>query len=111
MVRKANSELIDADQCVAQQPPGHHTQSSSLALGSWIVCDLRLQRQHRPLVLEKHRIGYAWDQRRWDSFCLVTPNWQCRLPDFLTTATSQGFMDKRSIVSFLQRLPDMWQRM
>ncbi|MFN9956834.1 MAG: hypothetical protein ACK55I_27350, partial [bacterium] len=23
----------------------------------------------RPLLLEKHRIGYAWEQKRWDSFC------------------------------------------
>mgnify|MGYP006237728181 FL=1 len=39
------------------------------------------QRGIRPLVLEKNRIGYSWDQQRWDSFCLVTPNWQCCLPD------------------------------
>ena len=62
------------------------------------------QRGIRPLVLEKHRIGYAWDQQRWDSFCLVTPNWQCRLPDFPYDGDQpEGFMDKRSIVSFLQR--------
>ncbi|MFM2342445.1 MAG: hypothetical protein RLZZ592_2098, partial [Pseudomonadota bacterium] len=34
------------------------------------------------VVLEKHRVGHAWRQDRWDTFCLVTPNWQCRLPDF-----------------------------
>src|SRR6266536_3525756 len=28
-------------------------------------------------VLERHRVGYEWRARRWDSFCLVTPNWQC----------------------------------
>ena len=62
------------------------------------------QRGIRPLVLEKHRIGYAWDQQRWDSFCLVTPNWQCRLPDFPYDGEQpEGFMDKGSIVSFLQR--------
>ncbi|MFX8692532.1 FAD-dependent monooxygenase, partial [Acinetobacter baumannii] len=33
------------------------------------------------LVLEKYRIGHSWRTDRWDSFCLVTPNWQCRLPD------------------------------
>ena len=58
----------------------------------------------RPLVFEKHRIGYAWDQQRWDSFCLVTPNWQCRLPDFPYDGPDpDGFMVKSEIVSYLQR--------
>lgn len=58
----------------------------------------------RPLLLEKHRIGYAWDQQRWDSFCLVTPNWQCRLPDFpYSGADPHGFMAKAEIVDYLQR--------
>ncbi len=34
------------------------------------------------LVFQKNRIGHAWRSERWDSFCLVTPNWQCRLPSF-----------------------------
>ncbi len=58
----------------------------------------------RPLVLEKHRVGYAWDQQRWDSFCLVTPNWQCRLPDFPYDGPDpDGFMGKAEIVAYLQR--------
>ena len=58
----------------------------------------------RPLVLEKNRIGYAWDQQRWDSFCLVTPNWQCHLPDFAYDGSEpEGFMVKSEIVSYLQR--------
>lgn len=58
----------------------------------------------RPVVLEKHRIGYAWDQQRWNSFCLVTPNWQCRLPDFPYDGPDpDGFMGKAEIVAYLQR--------
>jgi putative flavoprotein involved in K+ transport len=58
----------------------------------------------RPLVLEKHRVAYAWDQQRWDSFCLVTPNWQCRLPDFPYSGEQpNGFMNKTSIVDYLRR--------
>lgn len=58
----------------------------------------------RPLVLEKHRVGHAWDQQRWNSFCLVTPNWQCRLPDFPYDGSDpDGFMVKSEIVSYLQR--------
>ena len=34
------------------------------------------------VVLERDTVGYEWRERRWDSFCLVTPNWQCQLPGF-----------------------------
>ena len=30
----------------------------------------------------RRRIGYSWREERWDTFCLVTPNWQCTLPDY-----------------------------
>ncbi|MCT0224404.1 MSMEG_0569 family flavin-dependent oxidoreductase [Synechococcus sp. CS-1328] len=60
-----------------------------------------------PLVLEKHHIGYAWDQQRWDSFCLVTPNWQCRLPDFPYDGNDpQGFMVRDEIVAYVRRFAD-----
>ena len=35
------------------------------------------------VVFEKEQAAHAWRAERWDSFCLVTPNWQCRLPAFL----------------------------
>ncbi len=31
------------------------------------------------IVLEKDDIGASWRNKRWDSFCLVTPNWTCLL--------------------------------
>ena len=34
------------------------------------------------IVFERNRAFHSWKVNRWDSFCLVTPNWQCRLPDF-----------------------------
>ncbi|MCT4364547.1 MAG: MSMEG_0569 family flavin-dependent oxidoreductase [Synechococcaceae cyanobacterium MAG-AL1] len=58
----------------------------------------------QPLVLEKHQIGYAWEQQRWDSFCLVTPNWQCRLPDFPYDGDDpDGFMGRGDIVAYVRR--------
>lgn len=61
----------------------------------------------RPLVLEKNSIGFAWDQQRWDSFCLVTPNWQCRLPGFPYDGHDpNGFMGKTAIVDYLRRFAD-----
>jgi putative flavoprotein involved in K+ transport len=55
------------------------------------------------LVLEKNRIGHEWRERRWDSFCLVTPNWQCRLPGFPYQGLDpHGFMLKDEIVRYLE---------
>lgn len=55
------------------------------------------------VVLEKHRIAHEWRERRWDSFCLVTPNWQCRLPGFpYAGADPHGFMLKDEIVKYVE---------
>ena len=32
------------------------------------------------VVLEAGRVAETWRSRRWDSFCLVTPNWTVQLP-------------------------------
>ena len=54
------------------------------------------------LVLEKHRIGHAWRAERWDSFCLVTPNWQCTLPGYPYHGDDPyGFMKKEAIVDYI----------
>ncbi|OUM03498.1 MSMEG_0569 family flavin-dependent oxidoreductase [Variovorax sp. JS1663] len=55
------------------------------------------------VVLEKRRIGHSWRSERWDSFCLVTPNWQCRLPDFPYRGSDpKGFMLRDEIVAYLE---------
>ncbi len=55
------------------------------------------------VVLEQHGIGYAWREQRWDSFCLVTPNWQCQLPGYAYSGSEpDGFMAKREIVEYLE---------
>jgi len=55
------------------------------------------------VVLERHRIAHEWRERRWDSFCLVTPNWQCRLPGFpYSGADPKGFMVKDEIVRYIE---------
>ncbi len=54
------------------------------------------------LVLEKHRVGHAWRSERWDTFCLVTPNWQCTLPGYPYRGDDPyGFMKKDEIVDYL----------
>ncbi|MSP68168.1 MAG: FAD-dependent oxidoreductase [Alphaproteobacteria bacterium] len=50
---------------------------AGLAASYWLT------RQGTPhVVLERGRVGEAWRSQRWDSFCLVTPNWTVQLPGF-----------------------------
>lgn len=55
------------------------------------------------VVLERYRRFHAWKEDRWDSFCLVTPNWQCKLPGFPYQGDDpQGFMLKDEIVEYVE---------
>ncbi len=56
------------------------------------------------LILDRGQIGDTWDKLRWDSFCLVTPNWQCRLPGFSYSGNDpKGFMKKEQIVEYIKQ--------
>jgi putative flavoprotein involved in K+ transport len=55
------------------------------------------------IVLEKNRIAHSWRTQRWDTFCLVTPNWQCQLPDFPYAGSEpHGFMGRDEIVAYIE---------
>ena len=55
------------------------------------------------VVLERHERFHAWKADRWDSFCLVTPNWQCKLPDYPYRGDDPtGFMLKDQIVDYVE---------
>ncbi len=61
------------------------------------------QREIEHVVLEKNRVAHAWRSERWDSFCLITPNWQCRLPGFPYQGSDpDGFMQKDEIVKYVE---------
>lgn len=65
---------------------------------SWYLKQARLSH----VVFERHRVVNQWRSARWDSFCLVTPNWQCRLPGFPYNGQDpDGFMLKDEIVAYL----------
>src|SRR5271156_2088660 len=54
------------------------------------------------VVFEKERAGHAWRAERWDTFCLVTPNWQCQLPGFPYRGPDpHGFMLRHEIVAYM----------
>src|ERR1700749_1933144 len=62
------------------------------------------------LVFEKHRMAEAWRSQRWDTFCLVTPNWQCRLPGFdYPGSDPNGFMKKDEIVKYIEAYAESFQ--
>lgn len=64
-----------------------------------------LKKEHiNHLILDQGEIGDTWKKHRWDSFCLVTPNWQCRLPGFdYDGKDPKGFMLKDDIVDYVKR--------
>lgn len=54
------------------------------------------------LVIEKNEVMYSWKYKRWDSFTLVTPNWQCMLPDhYYAGDDPHGFMNREEIIDYL----------
>ena len=56
------------------------------------------------VVIERERVGHEWRERRWDSFCLVTPNWQCRLPGYAYAGDDpDGFMPGPEVAGFLEK--------
>ena len=62
------------------------------------------QRGITHVVLEQHEIAYSWKRERWDSFCLVTPNWQCTLPGHpYAGCDPNGFMPRDAIVDYVER--------
>jgi len=55
------------------------------------------------VVLERDRLASSWREDRWDTFCLVTPNWQCRLPAYPYAGEHpDGFMLKDQIVAYVE---------
>jgi putative flavoprotein involved in K+ transport len=55
------------------------------------------------IVLERGRVGQSW-RDRWDSFCLVTPNWYAQLPGGAYAGKDpDGFMSRDQIVAHLER--------
>ncbi|NIY92034.1 MSMEG_0569 family flavin-dependent oxidoreductase [Vibrio diazotrophicus] len=56
------------------------------------------------LVLEKRTVMHSWKNERWDSFTLVTPNWQCLLPNHPYDGDDpKGFMKRTEIIDYLDR--------
>ncbi len=54
------------------------------------------------VVFEARTAAHEWATSRWDSFTLVTPNWQCRLPGYPYAGPDpDGFMTRSEVVEWL----------
>ena len=87
-----------------QKTPAAHHQVAVIGGGqaglsmSWYLKQSNIDH----VVFEKERAGHAWRAERWDSFCLVTPNWQCQLPGFPYGGPDpHGFMLRDEIVAYI----------
>ncbi|MHB8587748.1 MAG: NAD(P)-binding domain-containing protein [Candidatus Dormibacteraceae bacterium] len=66
---------------------------------SWYLTNARVDH----VVLEAGRVAETWRTRRWDSFCLVTPNWTVRLPGAKYDGPDpDGFMPLAELVGYFQ---------
>ena len=60
------------------------------------------------VVLERGEVAHSWRTERWDSLRLLTPNWQCRLPDLRYDGPDpDGFMTMPEVVGFLERYAEL----
>ncbi len=54
------------------------------------------------IVCERDTVLHEWRDARWDSFCLVTPNWQCQLPGYPYSGDDpDGFMVAEELNAWL----------
>jgi putative flavoprotein involved in K+ transport len=62
------------------------------------------------VVLEAGRVAETWRTRRWDSFCLVTPNWGVNLPGANYNGPDpHGFMSREELIHRFQDWADSFQ--
>ena len=64
------------------------------------------QRRIDHVVFEANKVAHSWRNKRWDTFCLVTPNWQCALPGYSYSDYGgddpNGFMPRDQIVDYVE---------
>ena len=59
------------------------------------------------VVLERREVADSWRTQRWDSFTMLTPNWQARLPGRVYDGDDpDGFMTGTEVVDFIQTYAD-----
>jgi len=66
------------------------------------------QQDRKHIILEKNqRIAESW-RSRWDSFTLVTPNWQLQMPGYPYQGDNpDGFLTRDEVVRYLEEYVEM----
>ncbi|SPL87945.1 monooxygenase, putative [[Actinomadura] parvosata subsp. kistnae] len=55
------------------------------------------------LVIERGEVANSWRRERWDSFRLLTPNWQTRLPGHAYEGPDpDGYMTAKEVTRFIE---------
>ncbi|WP_433445345.1 NAD(P)-binding domain-containing protein [Nonomuraea sp. CA-141351] len=55
------------------------------------------------LVVERGEVANSWRRERWDSFRLLTPNWQSRLPSLAYEGPDpDGYMTTKEVTQFIE---------
>ncbi|MGW0479056.1 NAD(P)-binding domain-containing protein [Nonomuraea sp. NPDC003214] len=55
------------------------------------------------LVIERGEVANSWRRERWDSFRLLTPNWQSRLPGLAYEGPDpDGYMTAKEVTQFVE---------
>ena len=71
---------------------------AGLSASYWLA-----QREIDHVLFERDRSGNSWHDR-WDSFCLVTPNWTLDLPGFPYDGDDpDGFIPRDAIAAYVSR--------
>jgi putative flavoprotein involved in K+ transport len=71
---------------------------AGLSVSFWLK-----QSGYSHVVLEKDVVGSSWINKRWESFCLVTPNWMIQLPGYPYQGDNpDGFILRDEIVQYLE---------
>ena len=54
-------------------------------------------------IVDRGGVAHAWERQRWDSFCLVTPNWTVNLPGRPYDGDDpDGFMPRDEFVAYMK---------
>src|ERR1700687_1108607 len=73
---------------------------------SWFLKDAGIDH----VVLEAGRVAETWRTRRWDSVCLVTPNWSVQLPGAKYAGPNpDGYMSLAELIDYFQSWADSFR--
>jgi putative flavoprotein involved in K+ transport len=98
-------EHVSPQHVPAQHVPAQHIATVIIGAGqaglSLSRCLAARGLEH--VVLDRGGVAHSWRTQRWDSFTLLSPNWQTRLPGHRYRGPDpEGFMTGAQVVAFFE---------